>query len=942
MVTEITFVGWDRPILHGVADFLQQKRFFQEAVGIERELWNLSEIVVICPTSRAGRRLMDILAQRAMDPARPVALLPPLVTSPAGLPHAVLETGSRCANAAEVITAWASALQKADVEKLARHVGRQLLESRLRVWTLARRLAAVHTELVVEGLSLRAVAEHTKGSSDEAEHERWQTFAEIEDTYLELLSEVGLVDPPAVAGQGTPRLEGVREVVLAGLAEVPATFRQALHTLPIPVHILVGAPASEASAFDSFGCIHVQAWSDRLVPISDDLLELAEDPKDAAMTTLSFVHRLSADLGPDEFSIAYGDRSLQPALRRVLEAAGVPSHVAVGRAGAQTRPVQLLRCLAEYLGGEEVEALATLLRHPDIALSLGTNARIAPALRQLDTFRKDHLPQHLGLRLGYTPAPPSHVDHVLQYLRDLCDPLLKGQQPVHEWGDALAQVLTRLYENHNLTRRDSETNELLDSLNMAAEVVREMATVHPKLGGLMLLNGSEALGAFCLLASPRTVAEADTAPAVELLDWYELPADDAPAKIVVGLHEGAIPEPQSGEPLLSDKLRTELGLPNSQQRYARDAYYLTNIIHSTPHLSLIVSKTSSDGQPLTPSRLLFACRPDVLSHRARRIFASGRPEAAPVQVLFKPGPHLCYSLIRPNAQVPIRHELPVTAFRDYLTCPYRFYLKHILKLESVDDRAVEMGPDSFGSVLHAVIKEFCKEDGGQTMDEDRAFRRLCELLDRVATEQFGNKRPVAVELQLQHMRVRLRRFAQWHVTRLQNDWQIRPEWIEHPCALELQVGDQPFIVRGRIDRIEQNRKTGEYVILDLKSSDTEADPEKQHRCTVSGQREWCDLQLPLYRFMFHPSDDGPVRLGFLWLSPDRDKEMLRLASWTEAEMNEALQCAQDVVKRICQREFWPPAEPPRFDDGLGPLCLDHIPDRTRLIQGPPAPWDTSQ
>ena len=42
-------------------------------------------------------------------------------------------------------------------------------------------------------------------------------------------------------------------------------------------------------------------------------------------------------------------------------------------------------------------------------------------------------------------------------------------------------------------------------------------------------------------------------------------------------------------------------------------------------------------------------------------------------------------------------ELPVTAFRDYLTCPFRFYLRRILKLQAADDSAAELDGAQFGS-----------------------------------------------------------------------------------------------------------------------------------------------------------------------------------------------------------------------------------------------------
>jgi ATP-dependent helicase/nuclease subunit B len=45
-------------------------------------------------------------------------------------------------------------------------------------------------------------------------------------------------------------------------------------------------------------------------------------------------------------------------------------------------------------------------------------------------------------------------------------------------------------------------------------------------------------------------------------------------------------------------------------------------------------------------------------------------------------------------------SLPVTAFRDYLQCPLRFYFKRVLQMRRFDARKAGNGRPDFGSVLH--------------------------------------------------------------------------------------------------------------------------------------------------------------------------------------------------------------------------------------------------
>ena len=73
-------------------------------------------------------------------------------------------------------------------------------------------------------------------------------------------------------------------------------------------------------------------------------------------------------------------------------------------------------------------------------------------------------------------------------------------------------------------------------------------------------------------------------------------------------------------------------------------------------------------------------------------------------------------------------------------------------------------------------------------------------------------------------------------------WQI--EYTELYVAQQqasLVVDGAPFYLRGRIDRVDVHRETGERVVLDYKSSDTPSTPEKSHQT----KGEWVDLQLAL-------------------------------------------------------------------------------------------------
>jgi hypothetical protein len=507
-----------------------------------------------------------------------------------------------------------------------------------------------------------------------------------------------------------------------------------------------------------------------------------------------------------------------------------------------------------------------------------------------------------------------------------------------------------VYEAHELKAESginslSAKADLIGSIEETARLLSEIASMNSALASAAPVTATEAIRILRRIAARVAVPETYGPPAVEVLDWIEMHSDDAPVKIILGMNEGCVPEPMTGDPLIPDSLRKELGITDSAARYARDAYLLAALGASTPHLALITGTTNAVGEPVPPSRLLLACDGDTLVNRAQRFFSGRSPTRSSV-TLYAAGQHSQYTPIRPvKPEAPIR-ELSVTAFRDYLACPYRFYLKHVLRLESVDDRAENLDSAQFGSLLHEVIGEFSRKHLDDNIDVDQTFGVLRDILRSRAIAHFGSKPIVTVNLQLEQIATRLERFAAWHCYHTQNGWVTQPDWTERLAQVSLDVDGAAVTIRGRIDRIDYNAQEGRYVVVDYKSSETRPDPERTHRRADGTTRVWTDLQLPLYRLMVMKTilDAGAQDVGtaLLWLSPDQQgpDRMLFEANWTEADYASAEECAVSVVRRIFAGEFWPPAvEPPRHDDGLRVICMDDCSDRFALLRNPPAPWD---
>lgn len=251
----------------------------------------------------------------------------------------------------------------------------------------------------------------------------------------------------------------------------------------------------------------------------------------------------------------------------------------------------------------------------------------------------------------------------------------------------------------------------------------------------------------------------------------------------------------------------------------------------------------------------------------------------------------------------------MTAFRDYLRCPYRFYLKHILKLQSCDDQDEELSARLIGTLVHDVLQNFALS-GDQLQATDRAGDILTFLeqqLDILVAARFGTRISKLIALQIEQIRSRLTAFAAWQANRNAQGWRIQAtELAFDDKVLSFSTSRGVIGVRGRIDRIDRHPHTGAVEVIDYKISDFEKDPKE----TRSKKWGWFDLQLPLYAKVVQQLkiSEQPV-LAFL---PIHGGEAIELApaKWGAEELEDAYRTAGIIAEKIAIGEFWPALELP--------------------------------
>jgi hypothetical protein len=431
--------------------------------------------------------------------------------------------------------------------------------------------------------------------------------------------------------------------------------------------------------------------------------------------------------------------------------------------------------------------------------------------------------------------------------------------------------------------------------------------------------------------------------AVEFAGWLDLALDDAPVMVVTSMNDEHVPSSEVGHQFLPNELCRQLGILDNDRRYARDIYALTLISAVRENLLLVAGRRNEKGDPKKPSRLLFASSPEVAARRAKAFFQFEGQQASELWITDQREFPESQQFVIPKPKCSqTLNKLSVTKFKSFIECPYRFYLKHVLKLESIRDDWRELSGGTFGDLCHNVLEDFGRSDAHDLDDEQRILEYWNDKLDTLVAARFTGSRLPAVRIQVEQLRLRFERFAPLQAKRRRDGWQIvsTEELLEH----EFMVDGEPFIIRGKIDRVDRHEQTGLVAVWDYKSSDAGKKAGDAHY--RSRKKEWVDLQLPLYRHLVKEvsvvadADFNSVTTGYVLLPKKLEDIGFNQTSWSPEELNAADELAREIIRKIRESSYWPPADrPPKFSDDYAAICQDNAFEQFDIAEVEEvAPW----
>ncbi len=902
MQSEIVFISWKKCFLAEVA-----RRLVEQYPG--KNQCNLRELTLIVPVARAGRRLLELMVLASEEDGR--TLIPPRFLTVGSLPELLYESKAEVASASLRRLSWLRAIRSLDPVQFSALALKELTSFSEQL-ALSAEIESLYVELSAENLSFQDVACKGQALEGFAEEQRWQLLEEIKQRYINELQLLEMCDPHLMRmqalGQG---INTVQNLVLVGVAELSGISRSLLEQAAGHLQTYVYASEEHAAGFDKWGCINTEYWAEFEVPLLSEQIQYLNDPRSEAQALAYHISNYASSYAPGEISVGVTDAGLIPFVREALEQRGVRIREAAGTSMQRSSVFQLLQITQIFLQSKSFKAFGSLCRHPDILRYLEAKLGFTEfeVLTLLDRYHQNHIQA-----LIQSPDTIPGADSVAESLRQIAGQIFElisvldgNSDSFDRWADNLACFVIEILQ--------SDFNNLSDDKALTVEACELLRRQLIELKSLpdSIKQDLERGQAFTLLLEQLGRAQLAHSPGedlIEILGWLEVPLDDARALVVLGCNEGYLPENISADAFLPNSLRTLIGLADNHRRFARDCYHLSALASSKEAIKLLAARTDQQSNVLLPSRLLFQTRGNSAVTLLEQCYLQKSPEFFDQENLPEPQ-HPPVSVLIPDHLEHGLTSVSVSAFRDYLGCPYRFYLSHVLRLETSNDQSLEMDALIFGSLAHQILQEFGKSKLADSSVAEEIEQFLLQRLHAFSRLNLRETAMPAVQLQVSQLEQRLKYFARFQARWRRQGWRIEqvefslPEqtsWLELPNNQVLQV-------RGRIDRIDRHIETGELVVIDYKTSEASRSPDEAHR----RQSSWIDLQLPLYHLLLSKAGFSErIRLGYIPLSAELEEIAFQEATWSESELEEARAVIYQVAADIKSQKFWPPQKV-RFD-----------------------------
>ena len=394
------------------------------------------------------------------------------------------------------------------------------------------------------------------------------------------------------------------------------------------------------------------------------------------------------------------------------------------------------------------------------------------------------------------------------------------------------------------------------------------------------------------------VCAADTvkSPVVFISPWQQGTAG-FDSLLLLGISADTLPTARPS--ILGEGARQALGLMLRQEKREEERINFCRLLVGHKKIATVWQDSGRSGEKTPPSPF-WELLTDAIERDGGRVETLSVPPDDRLAVNLRPPKPATANLLR------WPEKLSVNAGGNLMQCPYWFFVKDILCLDDVNNGA-EASPLLLGILLHRVLEDFTH----RAKNEKNAPTLRLHWQAALGNIMQKAQRP-RLFLTHWHWLSQGENFITWEAERRLAGW--FPAACEKPVTAKLNLAGAPIMLRGRIDRLDEN--DGKKAIVDYKT---------KVRVTGGEFAVGEEPQLPLYAairgdyeadlILCQPVAKGKAApnltaAGKIRCSPRKVAARLRavlrqISRGVSMPANGATgDCKKCPARRVCRREHW--------------------------------------
>ena len=424
-----------------------------------------------------------------------------------------------------------------------------------------------------------------------------------------------------------------------------------------------------------------------------------------------------------------------------------------------------------------------------------------------------------------------------------------GQRPI-DWLETLRALLVFIANKIQRTEHRGALFFLLNQVSEAGKSVNRLKDIMERYPNYVV-SFDELEILYRLVTSGTSIKlNSSSTTGLQLMGLLEARNLDFSTFYMVGVNEGVLPAGKSYNSFIPYNIRKECGLPDDHEKQAVYAYHFYRQLQGAEKVYFLYNTNGSDSGG-EPSRFLMQVKHELAARNPliqihEEAFASTTEAEKPPRVLSA-------------AKTDYLLSLAPTSLSTYLQCPFKFYMKYLMKIEDTSTEE-ETQNNVIGSVVHDTLQALYEGYCGTTLTlpllKTAIKPALGKTLEAVIKKHFSQGLP---EVGYNYLnRLNIDKLFDNYFRYESHDLgahELVIQTVEQPLSTTLEVDGVRFTIKGKADRIDC--RDGVYRIIDYKTGHIE-DRDVKVPKTIIDLHDIPEkaLQLLIYKYLYlknHPT-----------------------------------------------------------------------------------------